>query len=244
MKKVFARFRLKGLRLKAKKCRFGLPRIEYVGRVVDKDGLSMSKEKIETVLNFSIPKNLTLLRSFLGLANYFRQFVPMHSTLVKPMQDMMDHSAPRRSAVVWTQKSTNAFVDTKIAISRCPLMYFIDDNKLDIRLYTDASDFGIGGVLFQVVGAIWQPIAFISKSLTPTQIRWSTIQKEAYAIFYRRVPYVLFTFVWCGVNKRVILHLVNVIDHIPSQLLHIPQLTLEVIDLSPVSCVVEIATPF
>ena len=100
------------------------------------------------------------------------------------MQDMIDHSAPRRSAVVWTQKSTNAFVDTKIAISRCPLMYFIDDNKLDIRLYTDASDFGIGGVLFQVVGAIWQPIAFTSKSLTPTQIRWSTIQKEAYAIFY------------------------------------------------------------
>ena len=62
-------------------------------------------------------------------------------------------------------------------------MNFID-NKLDIRLYTDASDFGIGGVLFQVDGAIWQPIALISKSLTPTQIRCSTIQKEAYAIFY------------------------------------------------------------
>ena len=90
LNKVFERFRLKGLRLKAKKCRFSLPCIEYVGRVVDKDGLSMSKEKIETVLNFSILKNLTLLRSFLGLANYFRQFVPMHSTLVKPMQDMID----------------------------------------------------------------------------------------------------------------------------------------------------------
>ena len=136
------------------------------------------------MLKFSIPKNLTLLRSFLGLANYFRQFVPMHSSLVKPMQDMIDHSAPKRSAVVWTQASTNSFYGTRIAISRCPLMYFIDDNKLDIRLYTDASDFGIGGVLFQVVDSIWKPIAFISKSLTPTQIRWSTIQKEAYAIFY------------------------------------------------------------
>ena len=49
LKKGFERFRLKGLRLKAKKCRFGLPCIDYVGRVVDKDGLSMSKEKIETV---------------------------------------------------------------------------------------------------------------------------------------------------------------------------------------------------
>ena len=108
----------------------------------------------------------------------------MHSSLVKSMQDMIDHSAPKRSAVVWTQASTNSFHDTQIAISRCPLMYFIDDNKLDIRLYTDASDFGIGGVLFQVVDTIWQPIDFISKTLTPTQIRWSTIQKEAYAIFY------------------------------------------------------------
>ena len=99
----------------------------------------------------------------------------MHSTLVKPMQDMIDRSAPKRSAVVWTQASTSSFYDTQIAISRYPLMYFIDDNKLDIRLYTYASDFGIGGVLFQVVDTIWQPIAFISKSLTPTQIRWSTI---------------------------------------------------------------------
>ena len=100
LNKVFERFRLKGLGLKAKKCRFGLRRINFVGRVVDKDGLSMSKEKIETVLNFSIPKNLMLLRSFLGLANYFRQFVPMHSSFVKSMQDMIDHSAPKRSAVV------------------------------------------------------------------------------------------------------------------------------------------------
>ena len=136
------------------------------------------------MLNFSIPKNLTLLRSLLGLANYFRQFVPMHSSLVKPMQDMINHTAPKRSAVVWISESTNSFHDTLIAISRCPLMYFIDDNKLDIRLYIDASDFGIGGVLFEDVDSIWQPIAFISKSLTPTQIRWSTIQKEAYAIFY------------------------------------------------------------
>ena len=57
------------------------------------------------------------------------------------------------------------------------------------------------------------------------------------------MPFVLFTFVWCGVNKRVILHLVNVIHHIPAQLLHISQLTLEVTDWSPVSCVAETATP-
>ena len=75
-------------------------------------------------------------------------------------------------------------MDTKVAVSRCPLMHFTDEAKSDIRLYTDASNFGVGGVLFQVVGTEWQPIAFVSKSLTATQINWSTIQKEAYAIFF------------------------------------------------------------
>ena len=62
-------------------------------------------------------------------------------------------------------------------------MYFIDETS-SIRLYTDASDHGIGGVLFQVVNDEWKPIAFISKSLSASQINWLTIQKEAYAIFY------------------------------------------------------------
>jgi hypothetical protein len=62
-------------------------------------------------------------------------------------------------------------------------MYFLDE-KSTIKLYTDASDYGIGGVLIQVVNNEWRPIAFISKSLSATQLKWSTIQKEAYAIYY------------------------------------------------------------
>ena len=71
----------------------------------------------------------------------------------------------------------------KIAVSRCPLMYFTNDDS-PIRLYTDASDYGIGVVLLQIVNTVWRPIAFISKSLSATQINWSIIQKEAYAIFF------------------------------------------------------------
>ena len=99
LRSVFERFRLKNLKLKAKKCRFGLKRIEYVGRVIDKDGLSMSKEKIQTVLNFPLPKEVTALRGFLGLANYFRQFVPFHSEMVKPLHMMVDPKAVKRSPI-------------------------------------------------------------------------------------------------------------------------------------------------
>ena len=117
--------------------------------------------------------NLYLHLRFLGLANYFRQFVPFHSEMVKPR----DPKAVKRSPIFWTLEGTNAFNETKIAVSRCPLMYFIDESS-PIRLYTDTSDYGIGGVLFQVINDEWKPIAFISKSLSASQINWSTIQKK------------------------------------------------------------------
>ena len=62
-------------------------------------------------------------------------------------------------------------------------MYLLDE-KSTIKLHTDTSDYGIGGVLIQVVRNEWRPIAFISKSLSATQLKWSMTQKESYAIYY------------------------------------------------------------
>ena len=95
---------------------------------------------------------------------------------------MIDHKGKKNSPLVWTRGSLDAFQAIRTVISHCPLMHFLDDTDAPIRLYTDASDYGIGGVLFQIVDSIWQPIAFVSKSFNATQSRWSTIQKEAYAI--------------------------------------------------------------
>ena len=69
-------------------------------------------------------------------------------------------------------------------MSRCPLLHLLDEIS-PVELLTDASDYGIGGILFQVVNSIRSPISFVSKSLCATQVKWSTIQKEAYAIYYR-----------------------------------------------------------
>ena len=84
---------------------------------------------------------------------------------------MIDHKGKKNSPLVWTQGSSDAFQAIRKAISHCPLMHFLDDTDAPIRLYTDASDYGID--------SIWRPIAFVSKSFNATQSRWSTIQKEA-----------------------------------------------------------------
>ena len=71
----------------------------------------------------------------------------------------------------------------KLAISKCTTMHFMSDIA-PITLHTDASDYGVGGYLFQTVDSIDQPVAFVSRSLNKSQLRWSVIQKEAYGIFY------------------------------------------------------------
>ena len=186
LREVFERLRLYRILLKAKKTKLGQENIEYVGRTVSKDGLSMSEVKIESILNFPKPQTMTAMRSLLGLANYFRGFVPNHASVVAPMQNLLDNKAHKKSPIIWTKEASIAFTNIKVAISRCPLMYFIDekDVRSEIRLYTDASDYGVGGVLIQVVKREWRPVAFVSKSLSATQYNWSTIQKEAYAIYY------------------------------------------------------------
>jgi RNase H-like domain found in reverse transcriptase len=76
-----------------------------------------------------------------------------------------------------------AFEDLRYLIANCPLLHFPDEIS-PITLRTDASDYGVGGVLFQTVADIENPVAFVSKSFTEVQLRRSVIQKEAYAIFY------------------------------------------------------------
>ena len=71
----------------------------------------------------------------------------------------------------------------KLQVSKCSTMHFLSDTA-PITLHTDASNYGVGGYLFQTVDGIDQPVAFVSRSLNKSQLRWSVIQKEAYGIFH------------------------------------------------------------
>ena len=85
--------------------------------------------------------------------------------------------------IVWTPETTAAFHEMKLQVSRCSTMHVMSDTA-PITLHTDASDYGVCGYLFQTVEGIDQPVAFVSKSLNKSQLRWSVIQNEAYGIFH------------------------------------------------------------
>ena len=183
-RQVFERFRLRRIRLKAKKTKLGHGQIEYVGKEISSKGLSMSSSKIHAFLDIPRPPDVTSLRKFLGVGNYFRGFIKDHSNIVAPLFHMLKgDQMKKRTVLTWTPATEAAFENLRTMISNCPLLYFVDSTS-PIILRTDASDYGIGGVLFQTINSIDHPIAFVSKSLTDIQLRWSVIQKEAFAIFY------------------------------------------------------------
>ena len=178
LRKVFIRFRKYNIKLQPTKMNIGLANIQYVGHTIDKDGIHFAPDKLDSVLNFQKPVYHAQLRSFLGLANYFRDHVKHHSSLVFPLQRMLD-SYDRRSKLNWTPETDTAWENIKLAIHSCPKLFFLD-NTSPVHLYTDASDYGIGAYLCQLIDDKEVPIAFISKTLTQSQReKWSVPQKEA-----------------------------------------------------------------
>ena len=177
LKIIFERFRKHNLDIKAFKCFFGYSEHEFVGKVMSEKGLQISRTKIQSILDFPLPTVSKQLKSFLGTANYLGDFVQGYSTLSQPLHQLLtDYNKTRR--VVWTPESIAAF-----HVSKCTTMHFMSDTA-PITLHTDASDYGVGGYFFQTVDVIDQPVAFVSKSLNKSQLRWSAIQKEAYGIFF------------------------------------------------------------
>ena len=164
------------------KCQFNLQSVEYLGHVIDKDGLHFAEAKLRAALDFPIPEIQSQLKAFLGFGNYFRDHISNYSALTAPLEALMTPYQPKKPLNL-TTASKQAFQATQQAIANCPKLFFIDSHS-DVYLHTDASDGGIGAYLFQIVNGKRQPIQFVSKALSKSQKKWSTPEKECYAIFH------------------------------------------------------------
>lgn len=182
---VFKRLEEYEITLNPTKCIIGSSSVEYVGHTINNKGLHFKREKLDGVINFPLPTKFKHLKSFLGLANYFREHVRDHSRIVKPLNDLILGYAKttKNKPISWTSETSTAFAQIRDAIHECPMIFFMDDTS-PIYLETDASDYGIGAYLYQVIDGTHHPIAFISKTLHGAELKWDTAQKEGYAIFY------------------------------------------------------------
>ena len=165
---------------------------EFVGHQIDDTGIRFHEDKLIKVTNFPQPTTMKHLRSFLGLANYFRDHVRNHSIIAQPLQHMVDgykknHRFHKSS---WTPETAQSIEELKEAIHNCQKLYFLDDCNRVI-LETDASDYGIGAYLRQEIDGKDYSIMFISESFTSAQLRWSVPKNEGYAIVYIKIEHLL-----------------------------------------------------
>lgn len=152
------------MRLNRTKCVLLTDKLEYLGYSVDKDRIHKTTEKVDAILKAKCPKNADELKSFAGLVGYYSRFILNCSDLFQPFQEL-------REKFVWTDNNENTFQSIKQEIvSKRVLCHF--DPKKKLVLVTDASPYSLGAVLSHADESGERPIAFASRTLTPTKSRY------------------------------------------------------------------------
>lgn len=177
---VFDRFDQYNLRVKLSKCEFFAESLEFLGHRITTNGFGMNLEKVDALKTLNRPTNAKKLRSFLGMANFYRRFIPNYSIIAAPLFHLLKKKVP----YVWRTEQDDAFVGLLQAIERDALLAYPDYSKT-FHVTTDACLYGMGAVLHQEApDGIQRPIAFISTKLKDAEQRYSTIERECLAIVW------------------------------------------------------------
>ena len=179
---VFKRFRKFKMKLKLAKCEFGRSEIQFLGHIINHEGIRTLPEKTEEISKIKAPRNADEVLAFLGLLNYYRRFIPAFSDLMHPIQKLLKKNVKFE----WTEECDVAFKTAKETLMRDPILYHPDPNTRWI-IETDASKTAFAGVLLQphIHDGIKQevPVTFISYNFTGTQQAWSATERELYTIY-------------------------------------------------------------
>jgi hypothetical protein len=185
LESVLGRFQEAGLKLKASKCDLFQKEVAFLGHRVSTDGLSCDPAKLSAVEAWPRPESGAEVRSFLGLANYYKRFVQNFSEVALPLTNLTRQA----TAFVWDEQCETSFNQLKQLLTSAPTLGYPSGNAGDLFILdTDASQYALGAVLSQVQGGEEKVIAYASKGLTSSQRNYCTTYRELLAIV-EFVPY-------------------------------------------------------
>ena len=192
LKEVLQRFEDNAITVKKSKCSFFQDSVEYLGHVVDKEGLHTAPGKLKAIQAAPAPTNIRELRSFLSLINYGR-FIANLSSILHPLNMLLKHGVK----LEWIQECDRAFnLAKKESLSSQVLAHF--NPKLSICLATDASAYGLGAVLsHHMPNGEERPIAFASRTLSPAECNYSQIEKDALSLIFGIKKFHLYIYGQC-----------------------------------------------
>ena len=180
LREVLVKLREAGLTVKLAKCAFMQDEVTYCGYVINRDGVKPMPANVAAVKEAPAPTNLKELRSFLGMVNYYNNYLSGLSTLTEPLHALMRKEVPWK----WTPACEAAFQVVKKKLCSAPLLVHFDLRK-PIVVHCDASEYGVGVVLSHVLeDGSERPVSFGSRTLSLAERNYSTIEKEGLALVF------------------------------------------------------------
>ena len=173
LRSVLLVLRAEHLFVNFKKCDFCSESVVFLGFIVGKDGLSVDEEKIKAIRDWPQPTTMSQVRSFLGLAGFYRRFVKDFSTIAAPLTELTKKSVPFE----WGASQNQSFDTLRERLTHAPLLVLPDFSKT-FEIECDASGIGLGGVLMQE----GRPVAYFSEKLGGAALNYPTYDKELYAL--------------------------------------------------------------
>ena len=185
--KVCERLEEKGFSVNPLKCEFGVKESDFLGHWLTPTGVKPLRKKIQGIIDMKEPKDLSQLRSFLGMVTYYRDMWPRRSHVLAPLTDLLGTGDEMPRQFVWGDAQQKAFDQMKAIMAKDTLLAYADHN-LPFHIETDASDYQLGGRIYQKQWddsqgkEVDRDIAFYSRKLNGAQKNYSTIEKELLSI--------------------------------------------------------------
>jgi hypothetical protein len=187
VEKILTRAVERNLVFKMKKTWLGVSEVTFFGYICSEHTYRLSEERLKGITEMQMPTSKKSVKRFLGSAGFFIPFVPNYSSIVAPLHDMSKDSF-NWDPKTWKQDYVKVFEDFKDALKSSATLFY-PDYDLDWVIRADASELGVGMVLFQVFinpdgTKVNQPLLFASKKFSEQARKWSTYAQEAFAMYF------------------------------------------------------------
>lgn len=176
--KIASRIKEAGLTVSPEKSKFCAKQLCYLGYIVDHLGIRPDPQKVAAMSGYPTPKNVREVRRLLGLAGWYRRFIPQFASITAPISGLLKKNTNK---FTWTEEANIAFNQIKTILVSEPILSCPNYNQT-FSIQCDASDLGIGGILVQGEGETERIIAYMSEKLSAAEQKYQTTERECLAV--------------------------------------------------------------